>query len=766
MAKKADKDTEARRWKRELDIAGRREKDWRTEGEKIVSRYRGEERKKGRYNVLWSNTEILRPSLYNSPAKPDVRRRFRDADPLGKAVSTVLERCLDIIVEGPDVESSIKNDVLDGLLAGRGVTRIRYVARIGEKPLEADPEKASLGDTADSSEEDEEQTPDEELQDERVEYEHIDWRDFRHGYGRVWAEVEWIAFRCKLTRAEATKMLGEDAISEVEFTEQSNDDEKRRYDTVGETQKLAEFWNVWDRVGKREFFTQENCDALLYTLENPDGEPSLDLVDFWPIAEPLKLIENTGSLDPIPPFQLYRDQADELDRISLRMMKIVEAIRVRGAYDARLAELADIVDSGDNQLTPVQNAAPWQEGGLDKAISWLPIEPQAKVLAVLNETFSETKQKIDEITGISDIIRGASIASETATAQQIKSNYANIRLQRMRGEVERYVRDLLRKAAEVISDKFGADTLQKMTQLQFPTQEQKMQAQFAMQQAQQMGQPPPPNLEQVLQLPTWDDILGVLRSDSTRGYKVDVETDSTVAGSLESDMQGMSQVLGAITTTLQGLAPLVQAGAMPIEAAKELVLSIARRAKLGLSVEDALEKLQAPPPPQQPAEPPDSAPQVAQIKAQSDQQVAQLKAQTDQQIAGTQAQRDVAMEGKRQEEETNRERMRLAFQAAEGERSRQHEVFIHASTQQADAQQAEQQRAAEQERAQQDFVKSEAKDSTKNQVSEISQRHQALEAAVKELSAPKKPVKRVGKVKLPSGGTMEFEIGDAQEKSH
>src|SRR5579859_6377635 len=123
---------DARRWKKELQLAKKRERDWFTDAEKIVARYRGEEKKRNRFNVLWSNTEILRPAIYNSRPNPDVRRRFRDADPVGKAVSEVLERALSVFVDLDDTDDSIKNDVLDSLLVGRGVSRIRYVPTIVE----------------------------------------------------------------------------------------------------------------------------------------------------------------------------------------------------------------------------------------------------------------------------------------------------------------------------------------------------------------------------------------------------------------------------------------------------------------------------------------------------------------------------------------------------------------------------------------------------------------------------------------------------------
>src|ERR1700675_4128243 len=120
------------RWKKELALASKREKDWRDYSDKIVKRYRGEEKRKNRWNVLWSNTATLRPFIYNSRANPDVRRRFRDADPIGKAVSLTLERGLTYIVDDCSTECSIKNDILDSLLCGRGISRIRYIPSISE----------------------------------------------------------------------------------------------------------------------------------------------------------------------------------------------------------------------------------------------------------------------------------------------------------------------------------------------------------------------------------------------------------------------------------------------------------------------------------------------------------------------------------------------------------------------------------------------------------------------------------------------------------
>ena len=635
---------DARRWKRELQLAHRREEDWLADSDKIVKRYRGEEKKRNRYNVLWANTEILRPAIYNSKPNPDVRRRFRDADPVGKAVSEVLERSLYVVVDGPETDASIRNDVLDSLLCGRGISRIRYIAKLTAAP------SPHASDDADASDDEPDAAPssepqdetDEELEYEQAQIDHVDWRDFRHGYGRTWEEVPWVAFRHKLSRKDAEDKFDANDLKTVQFAVPEADDTKRTGEVMAETTKVAEFWEVWDKLGDRVFFTQETLEFLLFPKDNPDGEPPLAFTGFFPCPMPLYMIENTGSLLPTPPFHMYQEQAHELDKISMRIDKIINVCRLRGIYDAKLVEIPDLLAGDDNELTPIQNAQAWVDGGLDKAIAWMPVDKVQAVLAALYDARERQKRIIDDLTGISDIIRGATAPDETATAQQLKSNYSTLRLQRQRKEVERYVRDLLRLAGEVICTKFGSDTLSLMTDLKFPTAAQKMQLQMQMAlaaQSQPPGAPPPPQAA-LLQVPAWEDILQVMRSPSMRQFRVDVETDSTVAGTLDSDMQGLAQVLKAVTEALTEMAPLVSAGALPAEAAKEITLAVIRRARLGMAVEDAFDKLQAPKPPPDPH--------------QAEMMKAQAAGQTQLQIEHEKGQSAQALQAQREQAETQR----------------------------------------------------------------------------------------------------------------
>ena len=68
---------------------------WEKRGHKVVKRYRDErdaiEMPRMKFNILWSNIQVLMPSLYGRQAKPEVSRRYMDQDPVGRLASTILD---------------------------------------------------------------------------------------------------------------------------------------------------------------------------------------------------------------------------------------------------------------------------------------------------------------------------------------------------------------------------------------------------------------------------------------------------------------------------------------------------------------------------------------------------------------------------------------------------------------------------------------------------------------------------------------------------
>ena len=179
--------------------------------------------------------------------------------------------------------------------------------------------------------------------------------------------------------------------------------------------------------------------------------------------------------------------------------------------------------------------------------------------------------------------------------------------------IQRYARDLTRLKAEIVCKQFSQESLQTMTNLQFPTMQEKQAAQMmlqAMEQVQQAQaammppqpmmpmappQPPPvdPELQRMASQPSWEEIMQVMKSDQMRCYVIDVETDTTAAGDVEEDQKNVIELLGGITSYMTAIAPAVQMGVMPIDSAKTILLAAVRRFKMGDEVEDAIDQIGA-----------------------------------------------------------------------------------------------------------------------------------------------------------------------------
>jgi hypothetical protein len=206
--------------------------------------------------VLWANTEIMRPALYNSLPKPDVRRRFRQKDILGKAVGEVMERSLTYCADAYDMDNCLQNDVLDALLPGRGLSRVRYVPKF-KKAEAAETDEAFEGDR-------------EEVEYEQALCEHVQWDDFAHGPGKTWEEVQWVAFKARLNRDDLIEKFGEEIAKKIDLNETDEDalNSRDNKDLKG-VFKRAVLWEVWDKEGGRVFFLSESYKAdLIYPKDD------------------------------------------------------------------------------------------------------------------------------------------------------------------------------------------------------------------------------------------------------------------------------------------------------------------------------------------------------------------------------------------------------------------------------------------------------------------------------------------------------------------
>ena len=557
-------------WMGEIEDSLKREKSYRQRAQKCVEMYEAKQPETVPFAILYSNTETLAPAIYNSKPIPMVMRRFKDADPLGKAVSEVSTRTLKYLL---DVETAdydpfdelMQPAVLDALITNRGVTRFKFVAT-EEK--------------------------------ECVHGEMVRWDKFFHGYARSWKKVPWIGFEWDMSLEEIRANLPEAQLDISKFSENDAEDTGKSSDETAGV-KTYKVYEIWDKRTSLVMFFTACCPKMpAKIVQDPLG-----LSGFFPTPKPLNFMRKITTLIPTPLYEQYRQQAQELNEITRRLKAIIRAVKYRGAYNSAVEGIDKMLQADDNELVPVENMASMPEGiGIDKLIWTVPTNELATTAQQLYQQREQVKQVIYEITGISDILRGASTASETATAQNIKNQWGTLRLKKMQKEVQRYCRDSLIIMLEIAGSNFDPQTFKTMTGLPYlmAGEKEQLKSQMAMvqQQSQATGQempPPPPEVQQLLESPTWEEIIQVLSKDTALHYRVDIETNSTLDAEAAQDKQDISELLNALSQFLNGLAPLVQTGFLPFTIAKDMMLTISRRYNFGSQLEDSLNSMQEPP---------------------------------------------------------------------------------------------------------------------------------------------------------------------------
>lgn len=687
---------EVKHWLEEVTAAEKREKSWRDEAHKVIRLYEADKQNDYQFNILYSNTETLAPALYSTTPTPVVERRFKDDDPVGLAASKVTERTLMYSMDNgqaiyPPFDKLMSLAVLSGLVPGRGVTRFKYDAEIVAAPKpEAEAEDSTeLDDNADRSlpgTAEEQIAAGAQIAWEAVCGEQIQWDRFCHGYGATWQDVPWIAYKWPMVRQELIKNFGFEVGNAVIINSVSAKEMENQKDPSVEMlkgMKIAWVYEIWDKRTKQVIFISEGYkEGPMKKIADP-----LQLTGFFNCPEPLKFFDRVSSLMPQTLYSFYSAQATELNRVTARIGRLIAAMKVRGIYDGSIDALSRIFAEDDNALLAADNtAAMYDRGGIEKAIWLLPIDKIITVLAQLYIARQQTKQVIYEVTGLSDILRGTSNPNETLGAQKIKDQWGNLRLRKLQRRVQVYVVDCLRIMAEIACTKFGQDTLTQITNLKYPSMQEKQAAGQQMMAVQQQGMQPSPDgqppappdpamMEQITNLlsqPSWEEIMQVLQNDLQRSYKITIETNSTIEPEATEDKESMMGLMNALSQFLLGVQPLVENGSLPFEAMKAMMLTICRRFNFGDQVEDELKKMKAPEPKADPeaekkeAELAQREEELAKQSAQMqiDAEKAQLQQQYDAKVAEMQKQLEAAQaDFARAKAENDMEAERKAFEA-------------------------------------------------------------------------------------------------------
>lgn len=507
-----------KRWLTEISLAEKDHKGWWERADKVVRRYRDERGDSGasgsdysssKYNIFWSNVQVLQPALYSRTPKPNVRRRFRDKDKVGRAACQVLERSTSFSIDDTDYDfdSTMKKCRDDWLIPGRGNVWVRYL------PYFSGDEGA------------------EQISFEEVVCDYVHWKDFLHNPARTWAEVRWVARKTYLTRDELVDRFGKEIGWKVNLDYTPKNLEKQS-GVEDEFFKKACVYEIWDKDTKQVYWISKGYkEGALDQIDDPLG-----LAGFFPCPRPLLATTTSDSLIPIPDYALYQDQARELDELTSRIDVLVSVLRFVGVYDASKPEVARLVgEACENEMIPVSDWPSFmQSGGLKGVTEFVDIQTISEVIANLYQARDKVIQDLYQVTGMADIIRGSSDPRDTATAQQIKGQFATLRLADRQSEMQRFARDVIALKAEIIAEHFQPQTIALMSGVQFLAE---------------LDPNPLQLFEQAVEL---------LRNDALRTFRIDIETDSTIAVDEGMEKQQRIELLNAAGQFLQQATNAVQ----------------------------------------------------------------------------------------------------------------------------------------------------------------------------------------------------------------
>lgn len=572
------------------------------------------------FQIFWANLEVLRPTIYQRPPRPVVMPRHNDTGEVVRKASELIERVLEVDVELDDLHDTLVLVRDDLAISARGVP---WVLDNGHCI-------------------------------------HVERCDFVHEPARKWQEVGWVARRAYLTKEQGVERFG-DEFRRAKCKEMGSD----REDDYQETDKKAEVWEIWSRTENKVVWVTDGIDEVL-----DDLPPLFDVKGFFPCPKPAYGTLERGTLKPIPDYVYYRDQVEEINELTARIGSLSESLRLKGFYASGTSEVGEAIETAmkqtDNKsiMIPVSNFASLGGQKLSESIVWMPIREVAEVIASCIELRRQLIEDVYEITGLSDIMRGATEANETATAQNLKAQYGSIRVRERQNEMVRVALGVLRIKAEIYAEKYEVQELMQMAGMQIPSMEQ---VQQVMMQAQQQGQQPDPKLVAAKQ------VDALLKSQKLRPFAMEVETDSTIAPDEQAEKESRIEFISAIGQFINQAGQMVAAQPETAPFAAELMKFTAGGFRAGRDLGGAIDefaeqiKAKAAQAGQQPS------PEQTQAQAEAEAKKAEIQIkQGDQQIKvkelqmrGQELQANMAMQAKKDQADLAIKQMDLALKGRE-----------------------------------------------------------------------------------------------------
>jgi len=516
----------AARWERELQAAKKNLSKFHTQARKMNHRYLDEREAVGgdpaeaKFNLFWSNIEVLKASLYAKPPNVDVSNSYKDSeDDVSRVAANILQRLLNHDIEDDD-ESTYpeltKQAVSDYLIVGLGQVWYRYEVETEQNTTEpvTDPETGAM--LAEPIEY-------EAITREDAPADYVYWEDFWWSPCRVWQDCRWVARRVFMTREELCERFGDKIGKEVPVAKQRS----RGEGTPNDPWEKAGVFEIWDKTTQCAYWHVLGFNVICDYKPDPLG-----LRGFFPCPEPLIANATTSSFMPRADYLLAQDQYQQIDELTTRLKYLIRACKVVGAYDKNSTALGRVFMEGmENQMLPVDNWAAFAEkGGIKGQMDFVPLEVIVSVITGLTQQRDVLKGNLYEVLGIGDIMRGMTNPDETLGAQQLKAQFGGNRLQFKQQAIGGWVAGGQRIRAQIICDKFQPQTITERSNI--------------------MRSPDAQMAAQAVQM--------LKDAGDSKFYRITIESESMAMVDWAQERDSRSQFMTAVGSFIQSVGPLLE----------------------------------------------------------------------------------------------------------------------------------------------------------------------------------------------------------------
>jgi hypothetical protein len=536
------KATDVSVWLRRLQREQDAHKKYRDRAKDAVNEYQRKPEKG--YPIFWSNTKVTQSAVFNRPPKPDVRRRQTNSK-ADKNLALAVERSIAYQQDTTPFFEHAQRSVTEFLVAGLGVTRLY---------LKTETESQPVLNPLDQSQIEDPQNPGQPLMEDQIVSQHVPleyvpYDLFRWEPCKDWEDCGWVSFDRWMSADEINREYGTSLVDKS-----SGDDGSKDKPSGQKYANLLLVHEIWDDRSKQVIHIcgDEKTKEPLKVEDDP-----YRLEHFFPCPRPMLGNVVIGELTPCPDYFYISEMCKEIDELTERIRALIKGIKDVGFYDSAFTELARMMEETDGARIPVAGLIQKLQGSnLNNVLALEDITSKATVLVQLVGERERAKLELFELTGIADIQRGATKASETLGAQQIKQQWTNTRLTDKVSEISRHFRDVFRIMGEMVSEHFDPQQL-----------------------TAQSGVEITPEMEQVL------------KSDLFRCYAIDIEADSTIAQDEAEQKQEKTEFLDKFMQAVANGSQMVAQGFLPADVYNQVLLMTLSAFKHGRLLEEAVEQM-------------------------------------------------------------------------------------------------------------------------------------------------------------------------------